>query len=140
MKTRITIPHWLTGATLWSGEVECPISVSDGVKIGLAVMAALKKGVSLNDADLRGVFLYGENMSGAQLQGAHLDRCCIRNCNLTDADMGDVKLEASTFIGCILPKSFDYKKHLNYFEISMMSAGHKVQKAVKAAKTPDDAG
>jgi uncharacterized protein YjbI with pentapeptide repeats len=52
--------------------IECDPSALSGVKIGLAVRAAVKSGADLSGAYLSGADLSGADLSGAYLSGAYL--------------------------------------------------------------------
>jgi hypothetical protein len=58
-----------TGAVQFTAEIDCDKDAPGGVRVGLAVLWAIK-----TDADLRGADLGGANMCDANLLGADLGR------------------------------------------------------------------
>lgn len=91
---------------LFDDEIECEASVSNGVKLGLAVKAAYNSGAylsgaNLSDADLRGANLRGANLSGADLSGADL-----RDADLSGADLRGANLSGANLSGAYLSGAY----------------------------------
>ena len=87
--------------------IECDPSALSGVKIGLALRAAVKLRANLSDADLSRAYLSGANLSRADLSwanlsdadlsraylsGANLSRADLSWANLSDADLSRADL------------------------------------------------
>lgn len=67
----ITIPHRFRDAVIFEKELPPEAAgMSDGQRLGLAVLLAVKDKCSLTHADLRGAVLRGAVLSGAVLRGA----------------------------------------------------------------------
>ena len=92
---KFEIKNRRTGSAIFEAEIDCSIDASDGVKIGLAVRAAVEKKADLGGADLGGADLRGANLGGADLRGADLSGADLRGANLGGADLGGcpVKIE-----------------------------------------------
>jgi len=71
------IKHRYTNAAIYTADIDAPESTPESVKLGLAVMAALKA-----EADLRYANLRSANLSSADLRYANL-----RSANLSSADL-----------------------------------------------------
>ena len=89
---KFEIKNRRTGSAIFEAEIDCSIDASDGVKIGLAVRAAVEKKADLSDADLRGADLSGADLSGADLSGADLRGADLRGAYLRGADLRDTYL------------------------------------------------
>ena len=70
------------GRVIFEAEIDCSIDASDGVKIGLAVRAAVEKKANLSGADLIGANLSGAYLSFADLIGADLSFADLRGADL----------------------------------------------------------
>ncbi len=78
MKFSIDIKNRWSWAVQFTAEIEADKNASTGVKLGLAVKAAIKQGADLRSADLRSAdlrsaVLRSAVLSGAVLSGADLD-------------------------------------------------------------------
>ena len=71
-------------------EIEATAEASEAVKMGLAVKAA-----NLRGADLRGAYLSGANLSGANLRDANLSDAYLSDANLSDANLSDANLRGA---------------------------------------------
>ena len=79
------IDNRFTGEALFTSEIDCDEKTSHGIKLGLAVKAALEAGADLTDANLTGADLIDADLIGANLTGACLTYSNLRGANLTDA-------------------------------------------------------
>jgi len=86
-KFSFDIKNRWNGTTVFTAEIEAPTGASEYLKLGLAVVAAVKRGADLRSADLRSADLYGANLRGANLRSADLYGANLRGANLRDADL-----------------------------------------------------
>lgn len=91
--------------------IECDPSALSGVKIGLAVRAAVKSradltGADLTRADLSGANLSGANLTGAKLSGADLTRAKLSGAYLTRADLMGAYLTGANLTGANLSGAY----------------------------------
>jgi uncharacterized protein YjbI with pentapeptide repeats len=97
-----TIPHRYTDWPIWTGDIDAAETDSHEVKLGKAVVAALKDGADLCDANLRDAHLYGANLCGANLYGANLYGANLRGANLYGADLYGADLRGANLRGANL--------------------------------------
>ena len=80
------------GGIAWSGEIECNIDASLGVKSGLAICAAIGEEADLRWADLSGANLRWADLSDANLSGANLlasgNRSQVKTMQINTWDIG----------------------------------------------------
>jgi uncharacterized protein YjbI with pentapeptide repeats len=86
-----------TGAVRFTAEIECAADALPGVKLGLAVKAAIRAGACLAGADLSGA-----NLPGAYLQGADLSEANLQGANLSGADLSGAYLAGANLSGANL--------------------------------------
>lgn len=91
------IKNRCTGAVQWEGEIEATADTAEGVKLGLAVRAAVKAGASLAGANLAGADLAGADLADVNLAGANIARA-----NLADADLAHADLTGADLMGADL--------------------------------------
>ena len=94
---KFDIFHRYTGAVQFTAEIDCADDARKGVKIGLAVMWAVKtradiSRADLSGADISGANLYGTNISRADLSGADLSGANLSGANLSRADLSRANL------------------------------------------------
>ena len=87
--------------------IECDPLVTPGLKLGLAVMAAVGSGENLRGtvligAVLRGAILRDADLSDAILIGAHLSDAILRGADLDGAYLGGADLRGANLSGAIL--------------------------------------
>ena len=66
------IKNRFTGSVIYTADLECDENASDAVKLGLAVVAAVKAKAYLSWADLSGAYLSRTNLSRANLSRTDL--------------------------------------------------------------------
>ena len=86
------IKSYWTGRVIFEAEIECSIDASEGIKIGLAVRAAIEKNADLRNADLSGAVLRNAVLRNAVLSGADLRNAVLRNADLSGADLRNADL------------------------------------------------
>ena len=79
---KFDVMNRVSGAVQFTAEIEASEEELCGVKLGLAVIWAVKNG-----ADLSRTNLYGANLSGADLSGADLSGANLSRANLYHADL-----------------------------------------------------
>jgi hypothetical protein len=84
------IKNRFTLAVQFECEIECKAYASDGIKLGLAVRAAIKA-----RADLSGANLSGANLSRADLSRANLSRADLSWANLSGANLSGANLSGA---------------------------------------------
>ena len=89
------------GGIAWEGEIECDVDAPYGVKLGLAVGAALR-GADLSGADLRGADLREANLRGANLRWADLREADLSGANLRWANLSGANLRGADLSGAYL--------------------------------------
>ncbi len=114
---KFPIRNRYTGATQYVAELDCDEATVHSLKVGLAVMWALKNSADLSEADLRGAYLYGANLSvanlrgadlrgaylrGADLSGAYLYGASLSKANLSEADLSEAYLSSAYLYGANL--------------------------------------
>jgi len=86
------IKHRYTNAAIYTADIDAPESTPESVKLGLAVMAALKAEADLRSADLRHAHLRSANLRSADLRSADLRYANLRYANLRSADLSYANL------------------------------------------------
>jgi len=104
---KIDIKHWLSGSVLFTAEIECNETDSQGVKFGLALKWAVSNrkdltGAYLTGADLTGAYLRGAYLTGADLTGADLTGADLTGADLTGADLRGAYLTGADLTGAYL--------------------------------------
>ena len=87
---------------IFEAHIECDVSASNGVKLGLAVRAAYASGADLSGADLRGAVLRGAVLRDAVLSDADLRGADLRGADLRGADLRDAVLSGAVLRGADL--------------------------------------
>jgi hypothetical protein len=87
MTERFDILNRFTGKVQSTVEIECAPDAPHSVKLGLAVMVAIKAMADLSRAYLSGANLSGADFSGANLSGAYLSRANLSGANLAGANL-----------------------------------------------------
>ena len=75
--------------------IECDPSALSGVKIGLALRAAVKLRANLSDADLSRAYLSGANLSRADLSWANLSDADLSRADLSRANLSRANLSGA---------------------------------------------
>ena len=109
-------------------EIEATAEASEAVKMGLAVKAA-----NLRGADLRGAYLSGANLSGANLRDANLSDAYLSDANLSDANLSDANLRGANLSDANLSDA--YLSDANLSGVPKIENIH--QKVYEAANQPD---
>jgi len=86
------IKHRYTNAVIYTADIDAPESTPESVKLGLAVMAALKAEANLRSADLRSANLSSADLRSADLRYADLRYADLRSANLSSADLRSADL------------------------------------------------
>jgi len=89
---KYAIKNRFTGAVIFEAEIECEASVSEVIKLGLSVRAAVKARANLVDANLAGANLAGANLADANLARANLVDANLADANLARANLVDANL------------------------------------------------
>lgn len=76
----------------FTAEIECEADSSISVKMGLAVLWAIKSRANLYGADLYGANLYGANLYGADLSGTNLSGADLSRANLYGAKSAELTI------------------------------------------------
>lgn len=111
---KIDITNWMTGKVIFSYACE-------NNTITKTLEEAVKQGVSLAYADLRGEKIICANLKGANLSYARLDSCLIHDCNLSDSTLIDTSFYDTKIIDTKLDNSYGGKnfsldlRYSNYF-------------------------
>ena len=90
------------GGVLFTAEIEATEDTAIGIKLGRAVLIALKADANLSGANLRGADLRGADLSGADLSGADLRDANLRGANLLRADLRGANLSGANLSGADL--------------------------------------
>ncbi|MDF2382452.1 pentapeptide repeat-containing protein [Nostoc ellipsosporum NOK] len=103
-----------TNAIQFTAEITCAPDATIGVKLGLAIRWAARRGngadlsgadlrgADLSDADLSDADLRGADLRGADLRGADLRGAVLRGAVLSDADLSDADLRGAVLRGAVL--------------------------------------
>jgi uncharacterized protein YjbI with pentapeptide repeats len=83
-------------------EIDCAADLSQGVKLGLAIRIAIKRGANLRGADLNGADLNGADLNCAVLRGADLSGANLRGADLNGAVLRDADLSGAVLRGADL--------------------------------------
>ena len=126
------IKNRFTGAVQFTAEIDCDPDMSISVKIGLAVMWALKTNANLRDAYLGDAYLGGADLGsavlrGAVLRGADLRGADLRDAVLRDADLRDANLRGADLSGADLSGANlrgAYLRGANLFHCGSRSDGY----------------
>ena len=96
------IKNRFTGAVQFTAEIDCDPDMSISVKIGLAVMWALKTNANLRDAYLGDAYLRGADLRDAVLRDADLRDANLRGADLSGADLSGANLRGAYLRGANL--------------------------------------
>ena len=107
---KFEIKNRWTGSVIFTAEITCDEDAGYGIKLGLAVKAAIEvdadlSGANLSDADLSGANLSGANLSGANLSGANLSDANLSDANLRRANLSDADLSGADLSGANLRRA-----------------------------------
>ena len=94
------IKNRFTGAVQFTAEIDCDPDMSISVKIGLAVMWALKTNANLRDAYLGDAYLGGADLGSAVLRGAVLRGADLRGADLSGANLRGAYLRGANLFHC----------------------------------------
>ena len=86
------IKHRYTGAVIYTADIDASESAPESVKLGLAVIAALKAGANLRYADLRYADLRSADLRYADLRYADLRSADLSYANLSSANLRSADL------------------------------------------------
>jgi hypothetical protein len=87
--------RWDSSKVIFETEIECSADTYEGVKLGLAIRAAIKSGAVLRGADLSGADLRGADLSDAVLRGADLRGAVLRDADLRGAVLSGAVLRGA---------------------------------------------
>jgi hypothetical protein len=96
-----------TGCVIFEADIEASEDTPNSVRLGLAVMAAVKARAYLSRADLSGsnlsgAYLSGSNLSGAYLSGSNLSCANLSGSDLAGADLYGADLSRANLYGADL--------------------------------------
>ena len=94
---KLDVTDLWTRRVQFTAEIDCDESASGSMKLGLAVLWAVK-----NDVDLRGANLRGADLRGADLRGAILESAYLRGARLDRARLDGACLDGAILDGAIL--------------------------------------
>ena len=111
MKEIFNILNRLTGAVVFSAEIECKPDELPSIKLGLAVRVAIKAranlaGANLAGADLAVAYLAGANLAGADLARANLARANLAGAYLAGANLAGAYLAGAYLVGANLAGAY----------------------------------
>ena len=111
MKEIFNILNRLTGAVVFSAEIECKPDELPSIKLGLAVRVAIKARANLARADLAGAYLAradlaGANLAGADLAGAYLAGADLAGAYLAGANLAGANLARADLAGANLAGAY----------------------------------
>jgi uncharacterized protein YjbI with pentapeptide repeats len=117
-----------TSEVQFTAEIECAEDALRSVKIGLAVIWAVKSranlyganlsGADLSRANLYGANLYGANLYGADLSGANLSGANLSRANLSRANLYGANLSGADLSGADLSRANLYGANLSRANLS----------------------
>jgi hypothetical protein len=90
---KFEIKNRWTGAVKFTAEIDCADDAPHSVKIGLAVMWAVKNKANMEDANMAGANMAGANMEDANMAGANMAGANMARANMADANMAGANME-----------------------------------------------
>ena len=105
MKEIFNILNRLTGAVVFSAEIECKPDELPSIKLGLAVRVAIKARANLARADLAGAYLARADLAGANLAGADLAGAYLAGADLAVAYLAGANLAGANLAGADLARA-----------------------------------
>jgi uncharacterized protein YjbI with pentapeptide repeats len=122
------IKNRFTGSVIYTADLECDENASDAVKLGLAVVAAVKAKAYLSWADLSGAYLSRTNLSranlsrtdlsGADLSWADLSGAYLSRTNLSRTDLSGADLSWADLSGAYLSRTNLSRANLSRTDLS----------------------
>ena len=94
---KFAIKHRVSNDIIFTADIVADDAMSFPMRLGLAVIVAVKAGVDLSGADLRGAHL-----SGADLRDARLNDVDLRDADLSNANLSRANLAAANLSGANL--------------------------------------
>ncbi len=101
-----------TGDVQFTAEIDCDKSEATSIKLGLAVMWAIKTGAYMKDANMEGAnmaYAYmayanmeGANMEGAYMRGANMEGAYMRGANMRGANMRGAYMRGANMEGAYI--------------------------------------
>jgi len=95
VKTTYTIRNRWTNKKIFKAKINCYRDSSDKEKLGLAVVCAHTKHISLRAANLRGAILRGSDLHGADFSYSDLCDADLSRSNLLNVNLCDVSLRGT---------------------------------------------
>ena len=92
---RYDVTNRFTGAVQFTADIDCADSDRASVKLGFAVIWAVKTDANLSDANLSGAYLNGADLSDANLSGANLSGANLSGAYLSDANLNGANLSGA---------------------------------------------
>ncbi len=109
--------RWDSSKVIFETEIECSADTYEGVKLGLAIRAAIKsdavlsgadlRGADLRDADLRDAVLSGADLRGADLSDADLSGAVLSGADLRDCPVKIANIHQKVYAAASLPNALD---------------------------------
>lgn len=96
---RFDIHNRITGKVQFTADIDCDENKNASIKLGLAVMCAVKAGADLWGADLRYAYLGDADLMWANLRGADLGGANFRTAYIWGADFMGADLEDANLCG-----------------------------------------
>ena len=88
-----------TGDVQFTAEIDCDKSEASSIKLGLAVMWAIKTGANMRGANMEGAYMEGANMTGANMEDANMEGANMRGAYMTGANMEDANMRCVNMEG-----------------------------------------
>ncbi len=118
-----TIPfevrNCFSGEIQFTAQIECGADALPSIKLGLAVMWAIKNRAYLSGAYLSGANLSGANLSGANLSGANLSGANLSGANLSGANLSGANLSGAYLSGANLSGAYLSDEALRAFKADL---------------------
>jgi len=103
---RFDIKNRFTGSVIFTAEIDdCAADAPDGIKLGLAVLVAVKARAYLTRADLAGAYLARADLAGADLARADLAGANLAGANLARANLARANLARAYLAGAYLARA-----------------------------------
>ena len=118
MKYQIT-SRWDSSKILFEAEIECSADASEGVKLGLAVRAAVKARANLARANLADANLARAYLADAYLADANLAGAYLADANLAGANLADANLAGANLADANLARADLYDEQLRPFKADL---------------------
>jgi len=95
IRMKFEIKNWLSGAVIFTAEIECADDAPLSIKLGLAVKKAVEAKASLRSADLSYADLRSADLRSADLSYADLRSADLRSADLSSADLSYADLRSA---------------------------------------------